>query len=101
MQKMILVITLLLLTTSASISVQAQSPEKKETDKKETTTADAWRQALPEGEQFSNTAPVVVMEESTDNVDGSPQAAKFSRAQTASGRRLYTSRIKYHRIAIG
>jgi len=69
MKKMILVITILLLTTLASVSVQAQAPEKKDSDKKEATTADAWRQALPEGEQPSNVAPVYVMEESTDNVE--------------------------------
>jgi hypothetical protein len=69
MQKMILAITLLLLTTLASVGVQAQTPEKKETDKKEGTTADAWRQALPEAEQPANAVPVYVMEESTDNVE--------------------------------
>lgn len=79
MQKMILGIAMLLLTTLASISVQAQNPEKKETEKKEATTADAWRQALPDGEQPSNTAPVVVMEESTDNVEARETEAQIEK----------------------
>lgn len=66
---MILVMTALLLTTFASISVNAQATDKKEPEKKETTTAtlDAWRKALPEGEQPDQ--PMVVMEESRDNVE--------------------------------
>ncbi len=61
MQKMILVITTVLLITAANISAYAQNADKKEPEKKETTTVDAWRQALPEREQ--PTPPVVVMEE--------------------------------------
>ena len=69
MQKMTLVITTLLLITSASVSAFAQTPEKKEGEKKPATTADAWRQALPASEQTSDTPPVVVMEESRNNIE--------------------------------
>ncbi len=66
MQKMILIIATLFLITSASIDAHAQNTEKKEPEK--TITVDAWRQALPEAEQTSNT-PVVVMGESTNRVE--------------------------------
>lgn len=66
MQKMILIIATLFLITSASIDAHAQNTEKKEPEK--TTAVDAWRQALPESEQTSNT-PVVVMDESTNRVE--------------------------------
>jgi len=66
MQKMILIIATLFLITSASIDAHAQSTEKKEPEK--ITAVDAWRQALPESEQTSNT-PVVVMDESTNRVE--------------------------------
>jgi len=77
MQKMILVITTLLLITSASISAFAQNPEKKETEKKEGTTADAWRKALPASEQTSDTAPEVIMEESRNNIEAKETAAQI------------------------
>lgn len=77
MQKMTLVVTTLLLITSASISAFAQTPEKKEDDKKPTTTADAWRQALPANEQTSDTPPVVVMQESRNNVDARETAEQI------------------------
>ncbi len=73
MRKMILVITALSLVTLASVSTHAQATEKKEAEK--TTTLDAWRQALPEGEQSSNATPVVVAEESRDNVEAEETAA--------------------------
>jgi len=88
MQKMILVITTLLLTTLASISVNAQATQKKETKKKETTTADAWRQALPEGEQVSETQPVVIVEESRDNVEAAENAAQTEKRILDLQRRL-------------
>jgi hypothetical protein len=66
MQKMILIIATLFLITSASIDAHAQNTEKKEPEK--ITAVDAWRQALPESEQTSNT-PVVVMDESTNRVE--------------------------------
>jgi len=88
MQKMILVITTLLLATLASISVNAQATQKKETEKKETTTADAWRQALPEGEQVSETQPVVIVEESRDNVEAAENAAQTEKRILDLQRRL-------------
>lgn len=77
MQKMILVITAVFFITSASIGAYAQNTEKKDTGKKETTTADAWRQALPASEQTSAAPPVVVMEESTDNVEAKETAEQI------------------------
>jgi ketosteroid isomerase-like protein len=77
MQKMILVITTFLLITAANISAYAQTPEKKEPEKKEATTADAWRQALPTNEQTYDSPAPVVMEESTDNVEVRETAAQI------------------------
>jgi len=69
MQKIISIVTTLLLITSASICAFAQSTDKKEDEKKSATTVDAWRKALPANEQTSDTPPVVVMEESRNNVE--------------------------------
>jgi hypothetical protein len=77
MQKMILVIIAVLLITAANISVYTQNTDKKETEKKETTTADAWRQALPANEQTYDTPAPVVMEESRDNVEARETAAQI------------------------
>ncbi len=77
MQKMILAVTTLLLITLASISAYAQNTDKKETEK--TTTVDAWRQALPQAEQTSDTPPVVVMEESRDNVEAKETATQVEK----------------------
>lgn len=74
MQKMTLLVTALFLMTTAGINAYAQGSEKKEAEK--TTTVDAWRQALPEGEQNPNAQPVVVMEESKDNVEAEETAAQ-------------------------
>lgn len=91
MQKMILAMTLLVLTTLGSVGVQAQSPEKTEADKKNTATADAWRQALSgseqpsnaaaasEGEQPSSVVSAVVPEESTDNVEAKETTAQIEK----------------------
>lgn len=69
MQKIILsIISALLLITLAKTDTHAQNTEKKEGEK--TTTIDAWRQALPDNNQSSDTPPAVVMEESKDNVEG-------------------------------
>jgi hypothetical protein len=86
MQKIILVITTLLLTTLANISIYAQNTEKKETGK--TTTADAWRQALPEGAPASDTPPIVVVEESKDNVEAEEKAAQIEKRILDLERRL-------------
>lgn len=69
MQKIILsIISALLLITLAKTNTHAQNTEKKEGEK--TTTIDAWRQSMPDNDQSSNAPPVVVMEESKDNVEG-------------------------------
>jgi len=100
MQKMILVIILTLLTTLASVSVQAQTPEKKDSDKKETTTVDAWRQALPESEQPSNAAPVLVMEESTDNVEARETEAQIEKRILDLERRLMEALKRRDSVAL-
>jgi hypothetical protein len=86
MQKMILVVTVLLLMTSANINAHAQGTEKKEGEK--TTTLDAWRQAIPEGEQNPNSQPVVVIEESKDNVEAEETAAQTEKRILELERRL-------------
>lgn len=53
MQKTFLVIGALILFTLTNINAQAQNPTKTDSDKKETTTVDAWREALPQNEQPS------------------------------------------------
>ncbi len=88
MRKMTLVITTLLLITSASISAYAQATDKKDTQKKETTTVDAWRQALPTTEQSSDTSSTVVMEESRDNVEAKETAAQIETRILELERRL-------------
>jgi len=92
MKKMILGMTLLVLTTLGSIGVQAQSPDKTEADKKSAATVNAWRQVLsgseqpnaasesvPESEQPSNASSTVVMEESTDNVEAKETTAQVEK----------------------
>lgn len=74
MQKGILIIIALLFVISVNINASAQGTEKKEAEK--TTTLDAWRQALPEGEQNPNAQPVIVMAESKDNVEAEETAAQ-------------------------
>lgn len=77
MRKIILAIMpALLLMTLASLSARAQGTVKKETEK--TTTLDAWRQALPDGES-SNTPPVVAMDESKDNVESEETPAQIEK----------------------
>ncbi len=70
MRKIIIAVVMLLLTASASIDSYAQ-----DADKKPQTTIDAWRQALPGS--VSNDPPVVVMEESTNNVEAKETAAQI------------------------
>jgi len=77
MRKMILIIATLLLITSASVGTRAQSTEKKEAEK--TTTLDAWRQAMPETEQPENTQPIIVADESKDNVEAEEKAAQVEK----------------------
>lgn len=87
MRKMILFVAALLLITSAGVGVQAQNTEKKETEKKEMTTADAWRKALPESEQTSE-APIIVMDDSRDNVEARETPAQIETRVLDLERRL-------------
>lgn len=63
MQKIILLTAAFTLITLTSLSAQAQDKEKKEAEKPQTTTVDAWRTALPVNEQ-PPTRPAPVAEES-------------------------------------
>lgn len=96
MQKIILFVTTLLFVTSATVN--AQTPEKKETEK--TTTADAWRQALPESEQRSNAQPVVVIEESRDNVEAKETAAQIEKRILDLEQRLMEAHKKRDSVAL-
>lgn len=78
MQKMILATTALLLITLIGISADAQNTDKKEDEKPKTTTVDAWRNALPQSET-TGIPPAVVMEESTDNVEGAEDKAQIEK----------------------
>lgn len=87
MRKMILVtMPALLLITLASVRVHAQGTEKKEAEK--TTTLDAWRQALPDGNQSANTPPTVAMDESKDNVESEETPAQVEKRILDLERRL-------------
>jgi ketosteroid isomerase-like protein len=87
MRKKILVITpALLLIAFAGVSVRAQGTEKKETEK--TTTIDAWRQAMPDGDQSPNTPPRVAMNESKDNVESEETPAQIEKRILDLERRL-------------
>ena len=86
MQRMILFITALFLIASANIYATAQTTEKKEGEK--TTTLDAWRQAIPEGEQNANAQPAVVMEESKDNIEAEETAGQTEKRILELERRL-------------
>lgn len=76
MQKKILLVTAFVLATAGGAGVRAQTTEKKEGDKPQTATVDAWRQSLPENEQIMNAPPAAVMEESRDNVETRETAAE-------------------------
>ncbi len=65
---MILATAALVFITLTGVSADAQNTNKKEDEKPKTTTVDAWRNALPQSET-TGIPPVVVMEESTDNVE--------------------------------
>jgi ketosteroid isomerase-like protein len=76
----------LLLITFAGVSASAQGTEKKEAEK--TTTIDAWRQALPDGNQSPNTPPTVAMDESKDNVESEETPAQIEKRILDLERRL-------------
>jgi ketosteroid isomerase-like protein len=78
MQKTILVTTAFLLITLTGIGANAQSTDKKENEKNKTTTVDAWRNALPQSET-TEAPPVVVMEESKDNVEAAEDEAQIEK----------------------
>lgn len=87
MRKMILVIIpALLFITLASASVRAQGTEKKETEK--TTTIDAWKQALPDGDQSADTPLKVAMGDSKDNVESEETPAQIEKRILDLERRL-------------
>lgn len=87
MRKMILVIMpALLLIALAGASASAQGTEKKETEK--TTTLDAWRQALPDGDQSPNIPPRVAMGDSKDNVEAEETPAQIEKRILDLERRL-------------
>jgi ketosteroid isomerase-like protein len=87
MRKKILVIApALLLIAFAGVSVRAQGTEKKETEK--TTTIDAWRQAMPDGDQSPNTPPRVAMNESKDNAESEETPAQIEKRILDLERRL-------------
>jgi hypothetical protein len=73
----LVIIHALLLITFASAGARAQDTEKKEAEK--TTTIDAWRQALPDGNQSANTPPTVAMDESKDNVESEETPAQIEK----------------------
>lgn len=87
MRKMIsAAIPALLLLTLANATVSAQGTQKKETEK--TTTLDAWRQALPDGDQSANTPPTVAMGDSKDNVETEETPAQIEKRILDLERRL-------------
>lgn len=76
-KKLILTAAALFLITAANAAAQAQVIGEKDADK--ATTANAWRQALPQNEQTSDTPPVVVRSESRDNVEVEETAAQIEK----------------------
>jgi hypothetical protein len=75
MQKTILATAAIILIGLTGTGAHAQATGKKDDEKNKTTTVDAWRTAIPESENV-NASPVVVMEESRDNVEGAEDAAQ-------------------------
>jgi ketosteroid isomerase-like protein len=75
MQKTTLAISTFLLLIFVTVNGYAQSTEKKDGEKTQTGTADAWRQAIPEAEQTANTPLLIAPEESRDNVEAVESAA--------------------------
>jgi ketosteroid isomerase-like protein len=74
MRKTISAMAVLFVITTANLASHAQDKEKKETEKPpQTSTADAWRQALPATEQPQTTTPVSD-ETNTDEVVETPAA---------------------------
>lgn len=89
MRKIITAATILFLTTLTSVSAFAQAAEKKDEEKPKTTTVDAWREAMPLGtEQTSDTQPVVVVEESKDNVEAEEANAQIEKRVIELEKRL-------------
>jgi ketosteroid isomerase-like protein len=86
MKKIILITTAFLLMISTGIIARAQGTEKKEAEK--TTTVDAWRDALPMSEQPTNAPPVVIEDESKDNVESKESAAEIEKRILDLERRL-------------
>lgn len=77
MRKISLMITACLLVTLATIiGADAQTLEKKDSEK---TTVDAWRGAIPQGEQSSDAPPTVITAESRDNVEARETPAEIEK----------------------
>lgn len=74
MRKTILAAAFLLTTFAVGASAQ-QNTEKKDDEKTKTATADAWRDAMPQGET-TDAPPVVAMDESRDNVETAESEAQ-------------------------
>lgn len=85
MKKRILIFASFLLVAFGGSEAAAQGVEKKEAEKPKTTTVDAWRDAVPQSEQ---PAPVLVMEESKDNVESEEQSAQIEKRILDLERRL-------------
>ena len=93
MKKMNLVVIALLFVASASINALAQ------TEKKESTTAGAWRQAMPEAEETSNGLSVV-MDESKDNVENRETTAETEKRILGLQRRLMEAHKQRDLVAL-
>jgi ketosteroid isomerase-like protein len=76
----------LLLLILVTVGARAQGTEKKETEK--TTTLDAWREALPDGDQSANIAPKVAPGDSKDNVESEETPAQIEKRILDLERRL-------------
>lgn len=101
MKKIILAAIMLLSGTLANITTNAQVTEKKEEEKSKTTTVDVWRGAMPpQSEQNSDIPPVVVMEESTDNVESKENVAEVEKRVIALDQRLMEALKKRDAVAL-
>lgn len=90
MRKIISVGAQFLLIAIVSLDLHAQISKEKEKDKTpQTTTVDAWREALPQSEQTG--PPVVVVEESRDKVESRETADQIEKRILELEQRLMES----------
>lgn len=85
MRRTILLIGALLLITSAGVDGYAQNTEKKDAEKSQTTTIDAWREAAPLAEQPYGTQPAA---DPTEEYEGEENAALVEKRILDLERRL-------------